>query len=162
MKNNNKLIFILVILIIICVGAIAFILLNKQKPDYAPIEIDPNVVETDDGGEKLKASKGGGAVALSYDSNVVIDLKKKKLSVQFKNPSKSTQNMKLQVIIENNVIAQSELIPLGYSIYKLDLNNKVSLKEGTYKGKFKIQYYSEDNQEKASIDTDIPVTISVK
>ena len=73
MKKYDTIIGLLIILIIICVGAIVFILLNKPKPDYAPIEIDPNVVETADGGEKLKASKGGGAVALSYDSNVVID-----------------------------------------------------------------------------------------
>ena len=36
--------------------------MNKQKPDYAPIEIDPNVVETDKSGGKLETSQGGGAV----------------------------------------------------------------------------------------------------
>lgn len=43
--------------------------------------------------------------------------------------------MKLQVIIEDNTIAESELIPPGYSIYNLDLKDNIILKKGNYKGK---------------------------
>ena len=162
MKKQNKIIIFLILLIVICIGIIIFILMNKQKPDYAPIEIDPNVVETDKSGGKLETSQGGGAVSLSYNSKVEINLNDKKVTLKFKNPYKSTQNMKLQVIIEDNTIAESELIPPGYSIYNLDLKDNIILKKGNYEGKFKIQYYSEENQENAIIDTDIPVEISVK
>ncbi|MBR3229842.1 MAG: hypothetical protein IKF91_03335 [Bacilli bacterium] len=160
-KKEKKIIIFLIIIILMCVGAILYLLFTRRTPDYAPIDIDPNAVETKEKKEKLKAAKGGGAVALSYDSQVAIILNNKNITLRFKNPSQSTQNMSLKILIEDNVIAESNLIPPGYSIYNLNLKDNVNLKQGNYEGKFLINYY-DDNNEKANIDTVIPIKIVVQ
>lgn len=133
-------------------------------PDYAPGVLDVNAVPMPDDGTKLKAPKGGGSVSLSYSDKVAVDLKKKQVDIYFQNPSKSTQDIVLQVIVTQGkkeiVIAQSERISAGYALYKLDLKEK--LKTGGYKGKFNIIFYDEKSGEKAIVNTNIPITIAVE
>ena len=58
-------------------------------------------------------------------------------------------------------IAKSQSVPVGYLIKELDLNKKVSLKKGKYKGQFVINYYKEKTNEKSMLDTKTPITIEV-
>ena len=160
-KKEKKTFIFLIIIILICLAAIIYLLLTRKSPDYAPIDIDPNAVEMKEKKEKLKAAKGGGSVALSYDSKVAITLNNKNITLSFKNPSQSTQNMMLKILIEDNDIAESNLIPPGYSIYNLKLKDNVNLKQGNYEGKFLINYFDETG-EKANIDTVIPIKIAVQ
>lgn len=135
-------------------------------PDYAPGVLDPNAVPMPDDGKKLEASEGGGAVSLSYSDKVAVDLKKKKVEFYFQNPSKSTQDIVLQVIVKQGdkevVIAQSERISAGYAIYNLDLKKDAKLASGGYKGKFNVIFYDEETKEKAVVNTNIPITIAVE
>ena len=164
-KNNKKIIIALSVIIAICV-IIIIILLVKNRLDYNPIKIDPNAEELKDD-DKTKLTKDGtlNAVRLSYSTKVKVSLSKKELSLQFKNPSASNQNMVLIVqILDGNKeieIAKSQSVPVGYYINKLQLNKGVSLKKGKYKGQFVINYYKDETNEKSMLDTKTPITIEV-
>lgn len=164
--KRNKVVTLLLLIIIICV-AIIITLLVKNKLDYNPLEIDPNAQEIkDDEKDKLTSDGTLNAVRLSYSTKVKVLLDKKKLELNFKNPSVSNQNMVLTVqIIDGDKeieIAKSQSVPVGYLIKELELNKKVSLKKGKYKGQFVINYYKEKTNEKSMLDTKTPITIEVK
>ena len=145
-KNVYKLASIVVIIITLILVLGSGYLLFKAKsilrPDYAPGVVDKNAVPLPE------------------------DLKTRELTLYFQNPSKSTQNMVLEVIITQNeketVIAKSDMLPVGYAIYKLKLQDDIKLLEGGYNGKFNIIYYDEITEEKAAVNTDIPITIAVE
>ena len=163
--KKNIIIILLLLVIIICVTVI-IILLSKNKMDYNPLEIDPNVQEIKDD-DKTKLTEDGtlNAVRLSYSTKVIVSLDSKKVKLNFKNPSVSNQNMVLTVQIidgDNEVeIAKSQSVPVGYLINELDLNKNISLKKGKYKGQFVINYYKEKTNEKSLLDTKTPITIEV-
>ena len=161
-------IFIIILTLIILVSSIYVLIKSRNilRPDYAPGVIDKNAVPLPDNGEKMKASEGGGAVSLSYSNKVSIDLNTRELTLYFQNPKKSTHNIVLEVIVTQNdketVIAQSDILPVGYAIYKLELNKDIKLLKGGYNGKFNIVYYDEKTEEKAALNTDIPIKIAVE
>ena len=163
--KKNIIIILLLLVIIICVTVI-IILLSKNKMDYNPLEIDPNVQEIKDD-DKTKLTEDGtlNAVRLSYSTKVTVSLDSKKVKLNFKNPSVSNQNMVLTVQIidgDNEIeIAKSQSVPVGYLINELDLNKNISLKKGKYKGQFVINYYKEKTNEKSLLDTKTPITIEV-
>lgn len=167
-KTWKKVLFLLLVLISIsCMVGVVYLTSSKELiPDYAPGVLDPNAVPLPDDEEKLAASEGGGAVSLSYSDKVAVDLKKKKVEFYFQNPSKSTQDIVLQVIVEQGdkeiVIAQSQRISAGYALYSLDLKKDAKLASGGYKGKFNVIFYDEETGEKAVVNTNIPITIAVE
>ena len=171
MKKNKKsfLNYILVgIIIILVIFIIIMFFVNKKTltPDYAPGVIDVNAIKTPDNEKKLDKSDGGGSVSLSYSNVVSIDLSTKEIKMYFKNPTKSTQSMIIQVMLKNNddylVIGQTNRIPSGYSVYKTQLLDVVKLEKGGYDGMFNVLYYDEETEEKAIVNTNIPITIDVK
>jgi hypothetical protein len=96
---------------------------------------------------------------------VTVDLAQEKVSVFVENPERSTQDLIIQVLLkesenEEKVIAQSELIPAGYGIDEVDLQED-GLAKGEYDGVMRISYYNPDDGEKAIVNTDIPVTVTV-
>lgn len=169
-KNKSKqwiIIVILILIIITCVSIIGTLLLKRElTPDYAPGVIDPNAVPLPEDGEKLEPSEGGGAVSLSFSDDIAVNLESKEIKLYFQNPSKSTEDMVLQIIITKNdkdvIIGQSERIPAGYAIYKMKLLDSVKLQKGGYDGKINILYYNTQTEEKAMVNTNIPVTIAVE
>ncbi len=172
MKNidkSKKLNYILIgIIIILLVGiVIAFFSYKKAiVPDYAPGVIDTNAIKTPDDGSKMNKSEGGGSVSLSYSNVVSVDLSKKEIKMYFKNPSKSTQAMVIQVILESGneeyIIGQTDRVPSGYTVYNTKFLDIVSLKAGGYTGRFNVMYYDEETEEKAIVNTNIPIKIDVK
>jgi hypothetical protein len=133
-------------------------------PDYAPQQVEENAetIEDESEGEKLEQQEGGGAVSLTYSREVEIDLSEKKAKLLFANPGKSNQDMMVQIIIQDTAILQSGLLSPGYQVTTLDLFDKVELSSGTYEGKFVVYYYQRDTGEKAMLNTEIPLTITVK
>lgn len=167
-KSKKGIVVFLLLVILICIGIIVYLLFFKdpKTTDYAIGKEDENIVLLPNSGDKMEKSEGGGAVSLSYSNKVDIDLKSGQVSVNFKNPSRSTQSMVLQVIIKQNesdvVIAESNRIPPSYAIYELDLKENISLSKGEYDGMFNIMYYDEETDEKAIVNTNIPIKITVK
>lgn len=167
-QNKKGIVVFLLLIILICVVIIVYLLFFKEpkQVDYAPGKEDKNIVLLPNSGDKMEAQKGGGAVSLSYSNKVDIDLKSGQVSVNFKNPSRSTQSMVLQVIINQKdtevVVAESNRIPPSYAIYELNLKENITLSKGEYDGKFNVMYYDEETDEKAIVNTNIPVKITVK
>lgn len=167
-KKINWIYVILITLIIVCIGVI-IILLNKSEnaltPDYAPGTIDTNAIKEQESGDKMAATDGGGAVSLSYSNVVAIDSSKKEIKMYFKNPSKSLESIVLEIIIiqgdKEYVVAKSDLLPPGYALYDMDLNTKLQLPNGGYKGKYRLTYYNEETGVKQIVNTEIEVSIEV-
>ena len=167
-KSKLSLNTILLFLILICVIVIIILLIKNGRvltPDYAPGEIDVNAIKEKDTGEKMELS-GGGAVSLSYSNIVSVALDSKKVKLYFKNPSKSRENVVLEIVVKQGekevVIAKSDIIPTGYAIYEMNLNKNVRLAKGGYNGLFKVIYYDEETNEKQIVNTQIDITIDVK
>ena len=175
-RKTNKSAIIIAILALITVGALCVTMWalflrepddgNKVilTPDYAPQknEINQKPIE-DDSGEKMEAEKGGGAVSLTYSTNVTIDLSDETAILYFANPGKSVQDMVVQIVIQDNIIVQSGKLTPGNQLTALDLLDDTAKKltVGGYDGKFVILYYDPDTGEKAIVNTEIPITINV-
>ena len=168
-KTRNILIIILALVTAAAIGVSIWAVFFREKtpvlaPDYAPQETEQNAspIESDDG-SKLDSPEGGGAVSLTYSKEVSIDLSDKKATLMFGNPSKSTQDMVLQLVIKDKVIIQSGRLTPGNQVTTLDLlkDAEKQLAAGGYDGKFVVLYYNQESGEKAMVNTEIPVTVTV-
>lgn len=133
-------------------------------PDYAPRqeEIHAKPIEGDTN-EKMEAAEGGGAVSLTYGTNVSIILSNETAALMFANPGKSTKDMVVQVVIQDNILVQSGKLTPGNQVTTLDLVEGAAKKlaPGGYEGKLVVHYYDQTTGEKAIVNTEIPVTVSV-
>lgn len=168
-KKKRLLILLLLLITIVAVGISAWALWFRDRapvlaPDYAPQQIEENAEPIgDDGDEKLSQPEGGGAVGLTYSKKVSISLSDKRAALFFANPTKSNQDMVLQLEIDDVIILQSGKLEPGYRISGLSLLDGAEkrLAIGGYDGYFTVLYYDRTSGEKAMIDTKIPVTVSV-
>ena len=171
-KKPNKMTLLILLLLFITVSAVsvtiwALFLRDTGPvlaPDYAPQQMEQNA-ETipNDSGEKMDKPEGGGAVSLTYSNKVTVDLSDKAASLYFANPGKSTQDMVLQITIQDTVILQSGVLKPGNQVKLLNLLEGADemLQPGGYEGKFVVLYYDQTSGEKATVNTEIPITINV-
>lgn len=144
-------------------------------PDFPLIDIDPNSKPTGDNQDKFTASQGGGAVAMSYSDKVGYDMSTGAVTLSFANPGSSTQAMVLQIIVYGGVnedtgkpaeylLAESGILPPGYYVeqIKATVEEGVTLTTGVYSGVMRVLFYNEQTGEKAIVNTDIPVNITVR
>lgn len=133
-------------------------------PDQAPAQEPAAESIPGDDGEKLESPQGGGSVSLTYSRDVTIDLSDGTASLYFANPGRSNQDMVLQIVIRDNVIVQSGTLAPGNQVKSLPLLQDTAemLSAGSYEGKFTVLYYDPDTGEKAMVNTDIPLTITVQ
>lgn len=156
--------------ILLLIILILILLLFKQcsgpvlNPDYPPVEDDPYVEELPGDDEKLEHSEGGGAVSIQLQDTVTVDLSEDIAYLSFTNPSRSTQDMMMQVVIQEEIIAQSGRLRPGYHLPQVDLVDGVAMKltAGVYDGVIRIYYYDPVENERAMIDTEVPVTVTVQ
>lgn len=162
-------IIILILILLITIGITVWVLFFRNTtpvlaPDYAPQQIEEHAEPfTDDSnGEKLQQQQGGGAVSLTYSKDITVDLSEKTVKLMFANPNKSNQDIMLQIVVKDTVIVQSGLLEPGYQVTELDLFDDIKLSDGIYEGKVVVLYYQTDTSEKAMLNTEIPVTITVE
>lgn len=168
-KNMKLLIIILTLITIAAVGVTVWTVFFRDNtilaPDYAPVEKEEHA-ETipGDTGEKMESEKGGGSVSLSYSDNVTIDLSDRQAFLLFGNPGRSNQDMVLQIVIQDTVIVQSGTLSPGNQVTTLNLlpGAEKRLIPGGYEGKFAVFYYSVETGEKAMVNTEIPVSITIQ
>jgi len=168
-KRRNILLIILLLTISVAainvsVWATCFRQTAAETTDYAPLQADQNAepIKDEETNEQFNASGGGGAVSLIYSKAVTLNLDTKEAAILFQNPSKSNQDMAIQLVIDEKVIAQSKKLTAGYKLNKLTEVDTDKLTAGIYEGKFIVLYYNADTGEKAVINTEIPVKITVK
>ena len=168
-KRSVILILLLLLIAVTAVGISVWAVWFRESstpvlaPDYAP-QAEKNAEPIDDGtDEKLSQPEGGGAVSLTYAKDVNISLSKKSATLLFENPSKSNQDMVIQLVIDDVVILQSGKLMPGNRVTELELlkGAEKQLSAGGYDGKFVILYYDAASGEKAMVNTEIPVNITV-
>ncbi len=168
-KKRRLLLLLLLLLLLIAVGVTIWALFFRQAPalvpDYAPRQQEQHAEDIGDSGEeKLTQSKGGGAVSLTYTTQVTISLADGQASLYFANPSRSNQDIVLQIVVQDVVLAQSGTISPGKQVTTLDLLEGAAdqLSAGGYNGEFVVLYYQPDTHEKTIVNTQIPVNITVQ
>ena len=168
-KNNKVIIIFLIIIIVICSIILVYLIMNRDNsltPDYASGIIDTNAIKEENSSTKKEYKSGGGSVNLKFSDVVAIDLESKTAKLYFKNPGTSTEEIVLNLIIrkdgEDIILGSSEVIPAGYAIYKINLDNISMLSKGGYDGILKTIYYNEKTKAKEMVDSEIKVKIEVK
>lgn len=167
-NRQKKIIILMAFITVVSVSITIWLLFfNNQKleelsPDYPPLEEEDNAEKIDgNDDEKIAVSEGGGAVNMTYQKDVTISLKDSVVHLMFQNPSKSVNNITLQLVVtdpngKDIVIAKSGIIAPGYKLTKLNIiKDSVKLKKGDYLGKFVLHYYDPDTNEKAIINSKI-------
>lgn len=164
-KRTKIIIAVLCAITLLAVGVSIFALLHKDKPsDYAPQQIEQNAepIKDEDSTEKLEQQSGGGAVSLTYSNQVTLSLSKKTVSLMFQNPTRSNQDMKVEIVIDGKTIAESGRLEPGFKVDTLSEVDTDKLSAGTYEGKFVVSFYDAESGEKAVVNTEIPITITVE
>ena len=69
--------------------------------------------------------------------------------------------MLIQLMIQDVKIGQSGTIPPGNQLTVIPLNETVKLKPGNYDGMFHLLFFDTETNEQASLETNIPVNITV-
>lgn len=171
-NGKKKWLFLLLMLLLItfsCMCVTLWVLLFKDAdivltPDYAPQEIEVN--QTPIGGDdssKMETEDGGGAASLLYSSYVTIDLSEKQAVLMVANSGKSMQDMVVQIVIQDQIVAQSGRLTSGNKVTILNLLNgaEKKLTVGGYDAEFVVLYYDPDTGEKSIVNTEIPISVSV-
>lgn len=160
-KTRKVALYIIGAIIIVLFMVLASFLTYKK----VNLNIDDNVIkENDDNETKMDIAPGGGAASLQYSNQVAIDRKSKEVSLYLKNSTKSRENVSIQIYLNINneelLIAESEIVPTGYLINKLTLEN-VNINEGDYKGYIKVSFYNEETNKKEIVDSKINIKAKV-
>jgi len=171
--KKEKIFLIIIALITVAAIAVTVWALFFRKPDdsgltpdYAPQDTESNAesIPGDNTSDKLDSPDGGGAVAMSYTKNVTIDISEEKAVLNFGNPGESTQDMLVQIVIQDTILVQSGRLTPGHKVSQLDLLEGAAkkLKAGGYEGKIVVLFYDQESGEKAMLNAEIPVTIKVQ
>ena len=152
MSNKKKIILMLIIICIIIMSitygcSVMYKKYNPKLPDG----------ESETTNEK---SSGAGSVSIEYSNYVEIDSDNKKVNIYFKNPVESKEKIKLELLVDNQVIAVSKKIEPGEEIKALTLKKEIN--KGNYKGIFKLKYYEVETEKEHIVDSVINVNIKVK
>lgn len=170
-KKRRLLIILLCIGIAVCIAVTVWALFFRNTdntpliPDFAPEQTEPNAQPVDGDGNKMDVPQGGGGISLEYVSSVTVNLSENKAYFQYTHPAKSTQNIVLCIMVQDTMIARSGLITPGHKITELTLSDGIAkkLSAGTYKNaQFKILSYDPDSGEKAMVDTEAQITLTVE
>lgn len=132
---------------------------DKIVPDYPPQDTDPNQspMENDPGGV-LETSAGGAGVNLTYTATATVDLSEGVVKLYYANPSKSTQDMVVTLVLDNennDVVCRSQRITPGNQVKTLPLDAKIKdlLEVGAgYNAKYVVGCYNPETSEKAIVE----------
>lgn len=142
---------------------------KPPSPDYPEPPADSNAetfVETEAQTEaKLDKVDGGGAVGLTYQTDVTVFMSSGLASIMFANPSRSVDNVSVVLYVDGFRVAESGILAPGTQLTVLDLNDvgeRTIKNTGIYDGEFLVEFYNADTNEKAVVNTRIPVRVIVQ
>lgn len=167
--DKQKLLFFLLLLITVsavCVTVWALFFRTPDTvlaPDHAP-EVEAHAQPIPgDSGKSENAKPGSGSVSLTYSSQVDIRLADKTVQLLFANPSRSNQDMVMELVIQDQIIVRTGRIVPGNQVTELELApaSAAMLMPGGYDGIFLIHFYDPVSGEKAIVTTEIPVSVAV-
>jgi len=89
-----------------------------------------------------------------------------KVGLYYQNPSSSSHSIVVQIIIPRDdaqyLVAESGGINPGYMLTEMTLDENIQLTAGVYKGIMKLWFFDPETGDRAVVDTNIPVEITVK
>ena len=167
-KNLKWLFITLAIGIVICLGVTIWALFFRGgddiSPDYPPqgIESNQTPIDGDDSG-KLESPEGGGAINVTYGTAATVDLSEKTVTIYYANPNASNQNVSILIMVNDLVVAKSDLITPGNQVSKLELQKEAAsrLQVGGYNAELVVRAYDPESGEKAMVDTKGELTLTV-
>lgn len=167
-KTRNGIFIALIVLIILCLAVTVWALFFRDTtpavtPDYPPQGIEPNQsVMQEDNTSKLDAPEGGGAINVTFSTSATASLSADTVALYYANPAASNQNVAITLMIDELVVAKSELITPGHEIRELKLEDeaKSALKAGGYDAELVVRAFNDDG-EKAMVDTKGEITLTV-
>lgn len=111
----------------------------------------------------MESPEGGGAINVTYNTEVRIDLSENQVTLLYANPQASNQNVAILVMVGDLVVAKTDLITPGHGVDSLVLEGaaKERLMAGGYDGELVIRAYDPETGEKAMIDAKAKVRITV-
>lgn len=169
-KKRTGLIAALSTGIVVCVAVTVWALFFRGdvkpiSPDYPPQGIESNQQPMDgDASEKMESPEGGGAINVTYGMEATVDLSEKTVDMYYANPTASNQNVAILIMIDDVVVAKSELITPGNQITELTLSDyaKSKLQPGGYDAELVVRAYDPDSGEKAMVDTKGELELTVQ
>lgn len=168
-KHTKFLTGCLAAITLISVSLCAFVLISNRRakpimPDYMPVEQDeyvstipPEYLEE----TKMDIPESGGGAIIICDTEITAHLQTGEIDMFYQNPANSPSAVVLQLVVADEVVAQSGSIYPGYQLQDMHLLDTARLQEGGYYGIVRIAYYDPISSEKALIDTDIEVSVTV-
>lgn len=150
----------MIVIIILAIIAIILLLLSQcgrcSTITLAPSQ-DVAAQDMQQPEEKMEADEGGGAVNITYSGAAQIDLVSRTASIHVENPARSTHDMVIELVItdgeQETPVAKSGLLPAGYQLSTLDLNDNIEMEPGSYQGYFLISFYDPESKEQAYANT---------
>ena len=170
--TKKQLIILIVVLAVLFIGTAATtiwaVFFRNQgsvpiTPDYPPQGTEQNQKPLEgDESEKIESSEGG-AINVTYNTEVRVVLSKNKVTLLYANPQASNQNAAIYIMIGDLTIAKSDLITPGHGVDTLVLDEyaKQRLMVGGYDGELVVRAYDPETGEKAMIDAKGKVKITV-
>ena len=156
---------LLMLLALIAIITAIWFIQNPEiiDPDYNILDVDENIEEMPDEGDPVESTAGGGSVVLNFSYDVMVDLSSKKATLYFGLPSNSNKDAVLQLIVDDLLIAQSGRLPPGNQVKTMTVQDSAArrLKAGGYNGVLRVLYYNDETGERAILDTEIEVSITV-
>lgn len=143
---------------------------TPPTPDYPEPPAESNAetyvetgVETE--APKLDRVNGGGAVGLTYTTDVTVNISTGTVSLYFANPSRSVDNISVKLYVDGFKIAESGILEPGTQLSTLSLTDagvRTMKNIGVYDGKFVVDFYNSESNEKSVLSTEIPITAMVR
>ena len=167
--KKQIIIWLLVLVTVVSVGVTVTVLLLRRDdqplpPDYPPQGTEENQKPVGgDENNKLESPEGGGAINVTYGTNVTVDLSDERVTLLYVNPHASNQNVTVTIMIDDLVIAKTDLINPGNKVEALTLEKsaKSKLQAGGYEAKLVVRAYDPETNEKAMVDTQGKITVTV-
>ncbi|MBR2387408.1 MAG: hypothetical protein IKB02_01425 [Clostridia bacterium] len=139
---------------------------DKTPPDYPDPPVESNAetfVETD--APKLEKKDGGGVAGLTYKTDVYVYISSGTASLYFANPNISVDNVLVKIYADGFRIAETGILEPGTKITTLPLNDvgiRTIKTAGDFEGKFVVEFYDSETNEKSVLNTEIPITVKVR
>ena len=168
-KANKWLVPVLCILIVLCMAVTVWALFFRDggspiTPDYPPQGTEENQKPLEgDESEKMESPQGGSSINVTYSVNATVDLSEGTVSLLYANPQASNQDVAILIMIDDLVVAKSDLINPGNGVDTLILEEyaKGKLQAGGYDAELVIRAYDPETGEKAMVDTKGQLTLTV-
>lgn len=131
----------------------------EQLEKYAEL-IDPNIPE---GQAETATPSGDHNASIFYSDEFFLFPEESFLHVLIADPASSQQDIVVQILVQDTLLARSDLLEPGYQMQKIDLLPGVleKLSPGRYNAVLNIFYYDHTTKEKTDMNVKIDASLIV-